>query len=65
MPLMGAPAGATPAESRGGARPFAARRGSTRGCAGLAPCMAAIEQGRTVALANKEALVSAGDVMLA
>jgi 1-deoxy-D-xylulose-5-phosphate reductoisomerase len=34
------------------------------GCAGLAPCMAAIEQGRTVALANKEALVSAGDVML-
>jgi len=35
------------------------------GCAGLAPCMAAIEQGRTVALANKEALVSAGDVMMA
>ena len=33
------------------------------GCAGLAPTMAAIEQGRTVALANKEALVSAGDVM--
>ncbi len=35
------------------------------GCAGLAPTMAAIEQGRTVALANKEALVSAGDVMVA
>ena len=35
------------------------------GCAGLAPTMAAIEQGRTVALANKEALVSAGDVMIA
>jgi 1-deoxy-D-xylulose-5-phosphate reductoisomerase len=35
------------------------------GCAGLAPTMSAIEQGRTVALANKEALVSAGDVMLA
>jgi 1-deoxy-D-xylulose-5-phosphate reductoisomerase len=33
------------------------------GCAGLAPTMAAIEQGRTVALANKEALVSAGEVM--
>jgi len=33
------------------------------GCAGLAPTMAAIEQGRTVALANKEALVSAGAVM--
>ena len=35
------------------------------GCAGLSPTMAAIEQGRTVALANKEALVSAGDVMTA
>jgi 1-deoxy-D-xylulose-5-phosphate reductoisomerase len=35
------------------------------GCAGLAPTMAAIEQGGIVALANKEALVSAGDVMLA
>lgn len=35
------------------------------GCAGLAPVMAAIEQGSTVALANKEALVSAGEVMTA
>jgi len=35
------------------------------GCAGLAPTMAAIEQGQTVALANKEALVSAGEVMIA
>ncbi|KQN26224.1 1-deoxy-D-xylulose 5-phosphate reductoisomerase [Sphingomonas sp. Leaf33] len=35
------------------------------GCAGLKPVMAAIEQGRAVALANKEALVSAGDVMMA
>lgn len=35
------------------------------GCAGLAPTMAAIERGRIVALANKEALVSAGDVMTA
>lgn len=35
------------------------------GCAGLAPVMAAIERGGTVALANKEALVSAGDVMTA
>jgi len=33
------------------------------GCAGLAPTMAAIEHGRTVALANKEALVSAGEIM--
>ncbi len=35
------------------------------GCAGLAPTMAAIEQGRTIALANKEALVAAGQVMTA
>ena len=35
------------------------------GCAGLAPTMAAIEQGGMVALANKEALVSAGAVMTA
>ncbi len=35
------------------------------GCAGLEPTMAAIEQGGTVALANKEALVSAGEVMIA
>ncbi len=33
------------------------------GCAGLAPTMAAIEQGGTVALANKESLVSAGEVL--
>ena len=33
------------------------------GCAGLRPAMAAVEQGGTLALANKEALVSAGDVM--
>jgi 1-deoxy-D-xylulose-5-phosphate reductoisomerase len=35
------------------------------GCAGLEPTMAAIEQGGTVALANKEALFSAGEVMIA
>ncbi|SFR80864.1 1-deoxy-D-xylulose-5-phosphate reductoisomerase [Sphingomonas jatrophae] len=35
------------------------------GCAGLAPTMAALEGGRTVALANKEALVSAGALMTA
>jgi 1-deoxy-D-xylulose-5-phosphate reductoisomerase len=33
------------------------------GCAGLAPVMAALRGGRTVALANKEALVSAGEIM--
>lgn len=35
------------------------------GCAGLEPVMAAIGEGRTVALANKEALVSAGPVLTA
>lgn len=35
------------------------------GCAGLEPVMAAIAAGRTVALANKEALVTAGDLMIA
>ena len=34
------------------------------GCAGLAPTMAAIEQGKIVALANKEALVSAGKILM-
>jgi 1-deoxy-D-xylulose-5-phosphate reductoisomerase len=33
------------------------------GCAGLRPVMAAVEAGRTVALANKEALVTAGALM--
>lgn len=35
------------------------------GCAGLAPTMAALEGGKTVALANKESLVSAGELMMA
>jgi 1-deoxy-D-xylulose-5-phosphate reductoisomerase len=35
------------------------------GTAGLKPVMAALESGGTVALANKEALVSAGDVVMA
>ena len=34
------------------------------GCAGLEPVMAAVEAGRTVALANKESLVTAGDLMI-
>jgi 1-deoxy-D-xylulose-5-phosphate reductoisomerase len=33
------------------------------GCAGLLPTMAAVEAGKTVALANKEALVTAGALM--
>jgi len=35
------------------------------GCAGLAPTMAALAAGHDVALANKEALVSAGELMTA
>ena len=33
------------------------------GCAGLRPVMAAVDAGKTVALANKEALVTAGELM--
>ena len=39
--------------------------GAIVGCAGLEPVMSAIGQGGTVILANKEPLVSAGDVVLA
>jgi 1-deoxy-D-xylulose-5-phosphate reductoisomerase len=34
------------------------------GCAGLGPVMAAVEAGKTVGLANKEALVTAGALMI-
>jgi 1-deoxy-D-xylulose-5-phosphate reductoisomerase len=34
------------------------------GCAGLTPVMASLEQGRALAFANKEALVSAGPIMI-
>ena len=47
------------------ARPADVTVAAIVGCAGLAPTMAAIAQGNTVALANKEALVSAGEVMTA
>ncbi len=47
------------------ARPVDITVAAIVGCAGLGPTMAAIEQGATVALANKEALVSAGEVMTA
>ena len=33
------------------------------GCAGLEPTMAAVEEGRTIGLANKESLVTAGALM--
>jgi 1-deoxy-D-xylulose-5-phosphate reductoisomerase len=48
----------------------AARRGADWtmaaivGCAGLMPVMAALEGGKTLAFANKEALVSAGSMMM-
>ena len=47
------------------ARPADVTVAAIVGCAGLAPTMAAIEQGGIIALANKEALVSAGDLMMA
>lgn len=39
--------------------------GAIVGCAGLEPVMAAVAGGKTVVLANKEPLVSAGEVVLA
>jgi 1-deoxy-D-xylulose-5-phosphate reductoisomerase len=57
----GGPGGLVEAAARGADLTLAA----IVGCAGLAPTMAAIEQGGIVALANKEALVSAGEVMTA
>ena len=39
--------------------------GAIVGCAGLRPALAAVEAGCTVVLANKEPLVSAGEVILA
>ena len=59
-----AAAGGAAALVEAAARPADLTLAAIVGCAGLAPTMAAIEQGRTVALANKEALVSAGDVMM-
>ena len=58
-------AGGAAALVEAAARPADLVMAAIVGCAGLAPTMAAIEQGRTVALANKEALVSAGEVMTA
>lgn len=59
--VAGGPAALIEAAARGADLTIAA----IVGCAGLAPTMAAIEQGGIVALANKEALVSAGEVMTA
>ncbi|MGH6786579.1 MAG: 1-deoxy-D-xylulose-5-phosphate reductoisomerase [Novosphingobium sp.] len=58
-------AGGAQALVEAAARPADLTLAAIVGCAGLAPTMTAIERGQTVALANKEALVSAGDVMTA
>lgn len=60
-----AAAGGAAALVEAAARPADVIVAAIVGTAGLAPTMAAIERGGTVALANKEALVSAGDVMTA
>ncbi|WJY18600.1 1-deoxy-D-xylulose-5-phosphate reductoisomerase [Alteriqipengyuania flavescens] len=56
-------AGGRQALREAAARPADITVAAIVGCAGLGPVMAAIERGGTVALANKEALVSAGEVM--
>ena len=58
-------AGGPAALCEAAARPVDMTIAAIVGCAGLGPVMAAIERGGTVALANKEALVSAGEVMTA
>ncbi len=58
-------AGGKQALCEAAARPVDITVAAIVGCAGLGPVMAAIEQGGIIALANKEALVSAGEVMTA
>jgi 1-deoxy-D-xylulose-5-phosphate reductoisomerase len=58
-------AGGARALCEAAARPVDLTVAAIVGCAGLGPVMAAIERGGTIALANKEALVSAGEVMTA
>src|SRR5579883_3234724 len=48
-----------------GSRPADLIMASIVGAAGLAPTLAAVRQGTTVALANKECLVSAGELFMA
>ena len=56
-------AGGSQALCEAAARPVDMTVAAIVGCAGLAPIMAAVEHGGTIALANKEALVSAGDIL--
>jgi 1-deoxy-D-xylulose-5-phosphate reductoisomerase len=60
-----AAAGGAQALCEAAARPVDMTVAAIVGCAGLAPVMAAVERGGTIALANKEALVSAGEVLMA
>lgn len=72
LPELRAALGASGIEAAGGkqalieaaARPADMTVAAIVGCAGLAPVMAAVERGGTIALANKEALVSAGEVLM-
>ena len=57
-------AGGRAALCEAAARPVDMTVAAIVGCAGLGPVMAAVERGGTVALANKEALVSAGNVLM-
>ncbi|BDI60775.1 1-deoxy-D-xylulose-5-phosphate reductoisomerase [Qipengyuania nanhaisediminis] len=57
-------AGGSKALCEAAARPVDITVAAIVGCAGLAPTMAAVEAGGTIALANKEALVSAGDILM-
>lgn len=56
-------AGGSAALCEAAARPVDMTVAAIVGCAGLAPTMAAVERGGTIALANKEALVSAGEIL--
>ncbi len=58
-------AGGPAALNEAAARPADLTIAAIVGCAGLAPTMAAIENGGTIGLANKESLVSAGEVLMA
>ena len=58
-------AGGQAALTDAAARPADITIAAIVGCAGLAPTMAAIANGGTIGLANKESLVSAGEVLMA
>jgi 1-deoxy-D-xylulose-5-phosphate reductoisomerase len=72
LPELRAALGSSGIEAAGGrqalieaaARPVDMTVAAIVGCAGLAPVIAAVERGGTIALANKEALVSAGEVLM-